>query len=59
MVRTLPLPGHLPRAMIDLEKRGLLERMKIGKQFAWVPRRDMLKALEEVASGSRVDDSPR
>jgi Fic family protein len=38
--------------LYDLEKRGLLERNKIGKQFAWVPRRDMLKALEDVASGT-------
>jgi DeoR/GlpR family transcriptional regulator of sugar metabolism len=39
--------------LYDLEKRGLLERTKIGKQFAWVPRRAMLKVLEEVASGLR------
>lgn len=38
--------------LYDLEKRGLLERTKIGKQFAWVPCPDMRKALEEVASGS-------
>ncbi|MDQ2638726.1 MAG: Fic family protein [Actinomycetota bacterium] len=37
--------------LYDLEKRRLLGRTKIGRQFAWVPRRDMLKALE-VASDS-------
>lgn len=39
--------------LYDLERRGLLERTKIGKQFAWIPpRRDMLEAPEDVASGS-------
>jgi Fic family protein len=38
--------------LYDLENRGLLERTKIGKQFAWVPRADMIKALEQVVSGS-------
>lgn len=38
--------------LYDLEARGLLERTKIGRQFAWIPRADMVKALEEVASGS-------
>lgn len=36
--------------LYDLEKRGLLERTKLGKQFAWVPRPDMLKALEQLAT---------
>jgi len=34
--------------LYDLEKRGLLLRMKIGRQFAWTPRPDMLATLEEV-----------
>jgi Fic family protein len=31
-----------------LEGRGLLQRTKIGREFAWVPMPDMLKTLEEV-----------
>ena len=34
--------------LYDLEKRGLLLRVKIGRQFAWTPRPDMLATLEEV-----------
>lgn len=34
--------------LYDLEERGLLERTKIGRQFAWIPKSDMLKALEAV-----------
>jgi Fic family protein len=32
--------------LYDLERRGLLERTKISRQFAWVPKSDMLKTLE-------------
>ncbi|WGI35741.1 Fic family protein [Mycolicibacterium aubagnense] len=32
--------------LYDLERRGLLERLKIGRQFAWVPKSDLLAALE-------------
>ena len=32
--------------LYDLERRGLLERTRIGRQFAWIPKRDMLKTLE-------------
>lgn len=34
--------------LYELEKRGLLERTKISRQFAWIPKIDMLKALEAV-----------
>lgn len=33
--------------LYDLEERGLLARMKIGRQFAWVPKSDMLQTLEQ------------
>lgn len=32
--------------LYDLERRGLLKRTKISRQFAWVPESDMLKTLE-------------
>lgn len=32
--------------LYDLEQRGLLERTKIGKQFAWVPVNDLTRRLE-------------
>lgn len=31
-----------------LESRGLLQRNKIGREFAWVPMPDMLKTLEKM-----------
>jgi Fic family protein len=35
--------------LYDLERRGLLRRIKIRRQFAWVPKDDMLKILEAVS----------
>jgi Fic family protein len=32
--------------LYDLERRGLLDRTKISRQFAWVPKSDMLNTLE-------------
>lgn len=32
--------------LYELERRGLIERTKIGRQFAWVPRKDILTTLE-------------
>jgi DeoR/GlpR family transcriptional regulator of sugar metabolism len=32
--------------LYDLERRGLLERRKISRQFAWVQKGDMVKTLE-------------
>lgn len=37
--------------LYDLERRGLLERTKISRQFAWVPKSDMLKTLEATPLG--------
>jgi Fic family protein len=34
--------------LYDLEKRGLLKRTKIHRQFAWIPKGDLLKTLEAV-----------
>ena len=34
--------------LYDLEKRGLLQRTKIGRQFAWAPKHDMLRTLERM-----------
>lgn len=34
--------------LYDLEKRGFLQRTKIGRQFAWEPTRGMLETLETV-----------
>ncbi|WP_198952048.1 Fic family protein [Mycobacterium sp. AT1] len=34
--------------LYDLEERGLLQRTKVQRQFAWSPRPDMLKTLERV-----------
>lgn len=32
--------------LYELEQRGLLERTKISRQFAWIPKGDILKILE-------------
>ncbi len=34
--------------LYDLEQRGLLQRTKIQRQFAWAPKPDMLKTLEKM-----------
>lgn len=34
--------------LYDLEGRGLLQRRKTGRQFAWAPMANMLKSLEEL-----------
>jgi Fic family protein len=34
--------------LYDLEKRGLLKRTKIHRQFAWIPKGDLLKTTEAV-----------
>lgn len=34
--------------LYDLEDRGLLQRTKIRRQFAWTPKSDMLKTLEKM-----------
>lgn len=34
--------------LYGLEDRGLLQRNKIGREFAWTPKPNMLKALEEL-----------
>lgn len=36
--------------LYDLEQRNLLERTKIGRQFAWIPKGDMIQALESIQS---------